>query len=147
MSKPYNFLRSAHNMKNTLKGDSKMLIKKMAISLPLFLFLVYSPTHALEMTSTFRVVNDKNETIASKEVSFQEGETLYEVTKRAFNIDEYQGNIISINGIHSIPKKNIHWAVFVNGNFIELGLDEVTLYENDDVVWVLKNWDTQEILK
>ena len=134
-------------MKNTLKGDSKMLIKKIAISLPLFLFFVYCPTHALEMTSTFRIVNDKNVTIASKEVSFQEGETLYEVTKRAFNIEESQGNIISINGIHSIPKKNIHWAVFVNGNFIELGLDEVTLNENDDVVWALKNWDNQEILK
>ncbi|MDY0943187.1 DUF4430 domain-containing protein [Priestia megaterium] len=99
------------------------------------------------MTSTFRIVNDKNETIASKGVSFQEGETLYEVTKRAFNIEESHGNIISINGIHSIPKKNIHWAVFVNRNFIELGLDEVTLNENDDVVWALKNWDNQEILK
>ncbi|MFP3668701.1 DUF4430 domain-containing protein [Priestia sp. SIMBA_032] len=124
-----------------------MLIKKILIFLPLFLFVVYSSTHALAMTSTFRIVNDKNETIASKEVSFQEGETLYEVTKRAFNIEESQGNIISINGIHSIPKKNIHWAVFVNRNFIELGLDEVTLNENDDVVWALKNWDNQEILK
>ncbi|MCF6800368.1 DUF4430 domain-containing protein [Bacillus sp. ILBB4] len=124
-----------------------MLIKKILIFLPIFLFVIYSPTHALEMTSTFRIVNDKNETIASKEVSFQEGETLYEVTKRAFNIEESQGNIISINGIHSIPKKNIHWAVFVNRNFIELGLDEVTLNENDEVVWALKNWDNQEILK
>ncbi len=134
-------------MVNTSKGDTKMLIKKILIFLPIFLFVIYSPTHALEMTSTFRIVNDKNETIASKEVSFQEGETLYEVTKRAFNIEESQGNIISINGIHSIPKKNIHWAVFVNRNFIELGLDEVTLNENDEVVWALKNWDNQEILK
>ncbi|MGF9891241.1 DUF4430 domain-containing protein [Priestia megaterium] len=124
-----------------------MLIKKILIFLPLFLFVVYSPVHALEMTSTFRIVNDKSETIALKEVSFQEGETLYEVTKRAFNIEESQGNIISINGVHSIPKKNIHWAVFVNRNFIELGLDEVTLNENDDVVWALKNWDNEEILK
>ena len=134
-------------MKNMSKGDTKMLIKKILIFFPLFLFAAHSPTYALEMTSTFRIVNDKNETIASKEVSFQEGETLYEVTKRAFNIEESHGNIISINGIHSIPKKNIHWAVFVNKNFIELGLDEVTLNENDDVVWALKNWDNQEILK
>ena len=134
-------------MVNTSKGDTKMLIKKILIFLPIFLFVIYSPTHALEMTSTFRIVNDKNETIASKDISFQEGETLYEVTKRAFNIEESQGNIISINGIHSIPKKNIHWAVFVNRNFIELGLDEVTLNENDEVVWALKNWDNQEILK
>ncbi|MGG0587841.1 DUF4430 domain-containing protein [Priestia megaterium] len=124
-----------------------MLIKKILIFLPIFLFVIYSPTHALEMTSTFRIVNDKNETIASKDISFQEGETLYEVTKRAFNIEESQGNIISINGIHSIPKKNIHWAVFVNRNFIELGLDEVTLNENDEVVGALENWDNQEILK
>ena len=82
-----------------------------------------------------------------KEVSYQEGETLYEVTKRAFDIEESEGQIISINGIHSIPQKNIHWAFFVNGKFIELGLDEIVLYANDDVVCALRNWDQQEILK
>ncbi|MGM0878544.1 MAG: DUF4430 domain-containing protein [Bacillota bacterium] len=124
-----------------------MLVKKIAVFLVLFLFFVYSPTLALETMGTFRIINDKNETILSKEVSFQEGETLYEVTKREFDIEESKGNIISINGIHSIPKKNIHWTVFVNGNFIDLGLDEVSLYANDHVVWALKNWDNQEILK
>ena len=130
-----------------LKGDSNMFFKKIAVSFVLFLFFVYSPTFALETTGTFRIINDNNETILSKKVSFQEGETLYEVTKRAFEIEESKGHIISINGIHSIPKKNIHWAVFVNGDFIDLGLDEVSLYANDDVIWALRNWDNQEILK
>lgn len=140
-------MNCAQYEENTLKGDLKMLVKKIAVFLVLFLFFVYSPTFALETMGTFRLINDKNETILSKEVSFQEGETLYEVTKREFDIEESKGNIISINGIHSIPKKNIHWAVFVNGNFIELGLDEVSLYANDHVVWALKNWGNQEILK
>ena len=87
-----------------------MLIKKIAIFLTLFLLFVYSPTLALETTGTFRIINDKNEIIVSKEVSFQEGETLYEVTKRAFDIEESKGNIISINGVYSIPKGNLHWA-------------------------------------
>lgn len=124
-----------------------MLIKRIAIFLPLFLFLVYFPTHALETTGTFRIINNKKEIIVSKEVSFQEGETLYEVTKRTFDIEESKGNIISINGINSIPKKNIHWAAFVNGDFVEVGLDEVILYANDNVVWALKNYDNEEILK
>jgi Domain of unknown function (DUF4430) len=124
-----------------------MLIKKIAIFLTLFLLFVYSPTLALETTGTFRIINDKNEIIVSKEVSFQEGETLYEVTKRAFDIEESKGNIISINGVYSIPKENLHWAAFVNGNFVELGLNEVSIYANDDVVWALKNWDNEEILK
>jgi hypothetical protein len=124
-----------------------MLIKKIAIFLTLFLLFVYSPTLALETTGTFRIINDKNEIIVSKEVSFQEGETLYEVTKRAFDIEESKGNIISINGVYSIPKGNLHWAAFVNGNFVELGLNEVIIYANDDVVWALKNWDNEEILK
>jgi hypothetical protein len=124
-----------------------MLIKKIAIFLTLFLLFVYSPTLALETTGTFRIINDKNEIIVSKEVSFQEGETLYEVTKRAFDIEESKGNIISINGVYSIPKGNLHWAAFVNGNFVELGLNEVSIYANDDVVWALKNWDNEEILK
>jgi hypothetical protein len=124
-----------------------MLIKKIAIFLTLFLLFVYSPTLALETTGTFRIINDKNEIIVSKEVSFQEGETLYEVMKRAFDIEESKGNIISINGVYSIPKENLHWAAFVNGNFVGLGLDEVIIYANDDVVWALKNWDNEEILK
>ena len=124
-----------------------MMIKKIVILVPLFLLCIYSPTQAFQTTSTFRILNDKNETIVSKEVSFQEGETLYEVVKRAFDIEESEGNIISINGIHSIPKKNIHWAFFVNGKFIELGLDEITLYANDDVACALRNWDHEEILK
>ncbi|MEH7304202.1 DUF4430 domain-containing protein [Neobacillus drentensis] len=124
-----------------------MLIKRIAIFLPLFLFFVYFPTLAIETTGTFRIINDNKETIVSKEVSFQEGETLYEVTKRTFDVEESKGNIISINGINSIPKKNIHWAAFVNGEFVEVGLDEVTLYANDHVVWALKNYDNEEILK
>lgn len=124
-----------------------MLIKKTVIFLLLCLFSFHSQVLAFETTSTFRVINDKNETILSKEVPFQEGETLYEVTKRAFDVEESNGNIISINGIHSLPKKNIHWAFFVNGKFIELGLDEIVLYANDDVVCALRNWDHQEILK
>ena len=124
-----------------------MLIKKIAISLPLFLFSIFSSALAFETTGTFRIINDKNETIVSKEVSFQEGETLYEVTKRTFDIEESGGNIISINGFHSIPKKNIHWAFFVNGKFIELGLDEITLHANDDIVGALRNWDNEEISK
>jgi hypothetical protein len=124
-----------------------MLIKRIAIFLPLFLFFVYSPTLAIETTGAFRIMNDKKETIVSKEVSFQEGETLYEVTKRAFDVEESKDNIISINGINSIPKKNIHWAAFVNGDFVEVRLDEVNLYANDNVVWALKNYDNEEILK
>lgn len=124
-----------------------MFLKKTIIFLLPCLFFVYSQAFAFETTSSFRVMNEKNETIVSKEVSFQEGETLYEVTKRAFDIEEFEGSIISINGIHSIPNKNIHWAFFVNGKFIELGLDEIVLYANDDVVCALRNWDNQEILK
>jgi hypothetical protein len=124
-----------------------MLIKKITIFLTLFLLFIYSPTLALETTGTFRIINDKNEMIVLKEVSFQEGETLYEVTKRAFDIEESKGNIISINGVYSIPKKNLYWAAFVNGEFVEPGLDEVLLYANDHVVWALKNWDKEEILK
>jgi Domain of unknown function (DUF4430) len=123
-----------------------MLFKKVAILLPLFLLFI-SPTLAIETTGTFRIINEKNEMIESKTVSFHEGETLYDVTKRAFYIQEFKGNIISINGVHSVPKKNLHWAPFVNGKFVNLGLDEVILYANDDVVWALKNWDHDEILK
>src|SRR3954464_5847089 len=124
-----------------------MLIKKIVIALSLCLFFIYSPTFAFETSGTFRILNDKNETIISKEVSFQEGETLYEVTKRAFDIEESKGNIVSINGVYSIPEKNLHWAAFVNGEFVEPGLDEVLLYANDQVLWALKNWDKEEILK
>ena len=77
-----NFYGLTHNSKKDDKGDLKML-KKITILLSLF-FLFSSPTLAIETTGTFRIMNEKNETIETKTVSFHEGETLLEVTKRAF---------------------------------------------------------------
>lgn len=124
-----------------------MHIKKTILFLIFFLLFVHSQASAFEATSTFRIINNKNETLLSKEVSFQEGDTLYDVIKKTFEIDESEGHIVSINGIHSIPNKNIHWAFFVNGKFIELGVDEIVLYANDDVVCALRDFDQEEILK
>lgn len=122
------------------------MLKKVAILLSLF-FLFSSPTLAIETTGTFRIMNEKNETIETKTVSFHEGETLLEVTKRAFIIEESNGHILSINGIRAVPKNNLHWAAFINGKFVNLGIDEVIVYANDDVLWALKNWDDEDILK
>ena len=66
------------------------MLKKIAILLSLF-FLFSSPTLAIETTGTLRIMNEKNETIETKTVSFHEGETLHEVTKRAFTIEESNG--------------------------------------------------------
>lgn len=122
-------------------------MKKTAILLLIFLLLIHSQAYALETSGTFRIINEKNETIASAKVTYQEGESLYSVTKRGFDIEESNGNIISINGVRSNPEKNLHWAAFINGEFVELGLKEVNLYANDQVVWALKNWDNEEIMK
>ena len=46
-----------------------------------------------------------------------------------------------------VPKNNLHWAAFINGKFVNLGIDEVIVYANDDVLWALKNWDDEDILK
>ena len=124
-----------------------MTVKKTTIFLFIFFFFVHAPVFAIDTVSTFKLMNQQNEIVLTKEVEFQEGETLYDVTKRAFDIEESQGHIISINGIHSIPEKNIHWAAFVNGHFVQLGLNEVTLYANDEIVWALRDWDNEDILK
>ena len=44
-------------------------------------------------------------------------------------------------------ENNLHWAAFINGKFVNLGIDEVIVYANDDVLWALKNWDDEDILK
>jgi hypothetical protein len=124
-----------------------MNMKKSALFLLLLFVFSSSSVYAIEATGMFSIVNDKNETIASSEVTFEEGESLHEVTKRGFDIEEASGHIIAINGVYSNPKENIHWAAFINGELVELELKEVSLYANDQVVWALKNWDKQEILK
>ncbi|WP_078410958.1 DUF4430 domain-containing protein [Priestia abyssalis] len=124
-----------------------MKLKRMAVFLIIALLVISSPVFAIDTVSTFKLMNQQNELVLSKEVSFQEGETLYDVTKKAFEIEESQGHIISINGIRSIPEKNIHWAAFVNGHFVQLSLDEVTLYANDEIVWALRDWNRLDILK
>ncbi|HWO96101.1 MAG TPA: DUF4430 domain-containing protein [Bacillus sp. (in: firmicutes)] len=124
-----------------------MNVKKTTLFLFIFFFFVQAPVFAIDTVSTFKLMNQQNETILTKEVVFQEGETLYDVTKRAFRIEESEGHITSINGIRSIPEENIHWAAFVNGHFVQLGLNEVTLYANDEIVWALRDWDNEDILK
>ena len=47
------------------------MLKKIAILLSLF-FLFSSPTLAIETTGTLRIMNEKNETIETKTVSFHE---------------------------------------------------------------------------
>ncbi len=122
-------------------------MKKSALFLLLLFVFSSSSVCAIEATGMFSIVNDKNETIASSEVTFQEGDSIYEVTKRGFDIVEENGHIIAINGVYSTPEKNIHWAAFINGDLVELDVKEVSLYANDQVVWALKNWDKQEIMK
>lgn len=124
-----------------------MKLKRMAAFLIIALLVVSSPAFAIDTVSTFKLMNRQNEPVVSKEVVFQEGETLYDVTKKAFDIEESHGHIISINGIRSIPEENIHWAAFVNGHFVQVGLNEVTLYANDEIVWALRDWNNPDILK
>ncbi len=124
-----------------------MNVKKTALFILLLFICSNTSVYAIEAAGVFSIVNDKNKTIASSEVTFEEGESLYEVTKRGFDIEEANGHIIAINGVYSNPKENIHWAAFINGELVELELKEVSLFANDQVVWALKNWDKQEILK
>ena len=85
--------------------------------------------------------------LKQKRFHFTKGKPYMKITKRAFIIEESNGHILSINGISAVPENNLHWAAFINGKFVNLGIDEVIVYANDDVLWALKNWDDEDILK
>lgn len=83
------------------------------------------------------VLTDGNDTIDSKTVSYQSGETLMDVLTDNFDIEEKDGFITSIEGHAQDESQNKYWTFTVNGEMGAKGADETTLQDGDQVAFAL----------
>ena len=121
---------------------------KLAFALP-FLFALWlaNPAYAVEVNGIIQIMDQNNKVIVKKIITFEEGDTIYNITKNNFDVAETNGIITGINGLVEKPTENIHWAAFIDGKFVEISPDDVGLYANDILTWALRDYDKQEIMK
>ncbi|PKR83820.1 DUF4430 domain-containing protein [Heyndrickxia camelliae] len=121
---------------------------KLAFALPfLFALLHVNPAYAVEVTGVVQIMDQNNKVIVKKNITFEEGDNIYDITKNNFDVTETNGMITGINGLVEKPTENIHWAAFIDGKFVEISPDDVGLYANDILTWALRDLDKQEIMK
>ncbi|WP_430611802.1 DUF4430 domain-containing protein [Enterococcus sp. DIV0876] len=87
------------------------------------------------------VLTDGDDTIDSKTVSYQSGETLMDVLTDNFDIEEKDGFITSIEGHAQDESQNKYWTFTINGEMGAKGADETTLESGDQVDFALSVYE------
>lgn len=85
------------------------------------------------------VLKEVDDELATEEVSFAEGDNLYDVMDENFDIEDPDDNgfITSIDGHEQDEEANVYWTFTVNGEMVMVGAKEVVLEAGDEVVFTL----------
>ncbi len=81
--------------------------------------------------------NNGDSKVEKKTIEITGKETLLDVMKKNFKIEENKGFITSINGIKQDTKENKYWLFNVNGTPAVKGANETELKNGDEVKWDL----------
>ena len=90
-----------------------------------------------QLTATIFITN-KGEDVTSKEVAFQENESLLKVMKENFTIEEKDGFITSIDGMSQDQKNNVFWVYTVNNEMSDKGAQNLLLKKDDTITFNLQ---------
>jgi hypothetical protein len=104
-----------------------------------------SPT-ATEQSSTYSQTKTEKVTITlaqegkeltKKTVDYQPKQTLLQLLKQQFTVEEENGFITAIDHHTQDKDKGIYWTFTINGHMAEKGANEIKLANNDKVVFNL----------
>ncbi|MFY0757763.1 DUF4430 domain-containing protein [Metabacillus dongyingensis] len=85
--------------------------------------------------------NEMAEKVDSKEVSFEEGQTLMDAMKANFEVEEAGGFISGIDGMMASDKDKTYWHLIVNGEDAMTGANEIELKDGDKVEFDLRKYE------
>ncbi|MDR0138551.1 DUF4430 domain-containing protein [Metabacillus idriensis] len=85
--------------------------------------------------------NEMAEKVDSKEVAFEEGQTLMDAMKANFKVEEAGGFISGINGIMASDSDKTYWHLIVNGEDAMTGANEIELKDGDKVEFDLRKYE------
>lgn len=78
-------------------------------------------------------ITEDDEEIVSKDVSFTEEESLMDVMKENFEIEEKDGFITAIDGHEQNESENKYWTFTINDEMATKGAADLSLTANDQV--------------
>ncbi|MCD5030301.1 MULTISPECIES: DUF4430 domain-containing protein [Enterococcus] len=91
--------------------------------------------------ATVRIeLKDSGEMISSKEVQYSSDETLLQVLKENFKVEEKDGFIQSIEGHDQDESTNKYWTFTINEKMGEKGANEIKLKNKDQVEFDLSTY-------
>lgn len=83
---------------------------------------------------------DGDKELSKKEVKFEDGQSLYDVLKEVYSVEDDDGMITSIDGHAQDEKSNKYWVFTINDEQVNSGAKDVTLKKDDRVVFKLEQF-------
>lgn len=83
---------------------------------------------------------DGDKELSKKQVSFEKGESLFDVLKETYAVEDDNGMITSIDGHAQDEKNNKYWVFTINDEQVNSGAKDVTLKKDDRVVFKLEQF-------
>lgn len=94
----------------------------------------------IETFQALIVLKDGDEELTSKEVSFNEEQTLMEIMKENFEVEEDNGMITAIDGHEQDESASKYWVYTVNDEQVNEGAATKVLSPDDQVVFTLETF-------
>lgn len=83
---------------------------------------------------------DGDKELSKKQVSFEKGESLFDVLKETYAVEDDNGMITSIDGHAQDEKNNKYWVFTINDEQVNSGAKDVTLKKDYRVVFKLEQF-------
>ncbi|MBO0454406.1 DUF4430 domain-containing protein [Candidatus Enterococcus murrayae] len=98
-----------------------------------------SSSKKAEVTSTITLLDGDKE-LSKKEIAFQDGEKLFDVLEKNYEIEDNDGMISSIDGHAQDEKNKKYWVFTINDEQVNSGAKDVVLKDGDRVVFKLEQF-------
>jgi len=98
-----------------------------------------SSSEKMEKKASITLLDGENE-LSKEEVSFKDGQKLFDVLKENYELEDKDGMITSIDGHAQDAKNNKYWVFTINDEEVNSGAKDVVLKNNDRVVFKLEQF-------
>ncbi|MGG5370170.1 DUF4430 domain-containing protein [Enterococcus sp. AZ196] len=98
-----------------------------------------SSSKKAEVTSTITLLDGDKE-LSKKEIAFKDGEKLFDVLEKNYEIEDDDGMISSIDGHAQDEKNKKYWVFTINDEQVNSGAKDVVLKDGDRVVFKLEQF-------
>ncbi|EOH75264.1 MULTISPECIES: DUF4430 domain-containing protein [Enterococcus] len=98
-----------------------------------------SSTKKNELHSSITLLDGDKE-LSKKEITFKEGQNLFDALKDNYTIEDDDGMITSIDGHAQDAKNKKYWVFTINDEQVNAGAKDVVLKKDDRVVFKLEQF-------